>query len=72
MENDGCEPEAEKKDSMQEHPSETLKDRINQTIGIDLSRGLCDHSLMREVGGGNWSRKKVAKLTYSYLPTLAS
>ena len=48
------------------------KTALDQTIGFDLSRGPCDHPSMREVGGGNWSRKKLAKLTYSYLLTLTS
>ena len=61
-----------KEDSMQEHPSETLKDRIRPHHWLYLSRGPCDHSPMREVGGANWSRKRLAKLTYSYLLTLAS
>ena len=45
---------------------------LDQTIGIDLSWVPRDHPSMREVGGGNWSRKKLAKPTYSYLLTLAS
>ena len=48
------------------------KTAFDQTIGIDLSRDGCDHPSMREVGGGNWSRKKLAQLTYTYLLTLAS
>ena len=43
------------------------KTALDQTIGIDRSRGPCDHSPMREVGGGNWSRKKLAKLTLTHL-----
>ena len=52
-------------DSLQEHPSETEKTALNQTIGSDLCWGPCNPPSMREVGGGNWSRKKLAKLTYS-------
>ena len=48
------------------------KTALHQTMSIDLSRGPCDHSPMREDGGGTWWRKKLAKLTYSYLLTLAS
>ena len=60
-----------KEDSMQEQVKHE-KTALDQTIHIDLSRGPCDHPPMREVGGGNWSRKDLAKLTLTYLFQLAS
>ena len=45
---------------------------FDQTSGIDLSRGPCDHFPMREVDVGIWPRKKLATLTYFYLLILAS
>ena len=45
---------------------------FDQTFGIDLSRGPCDHFPMREVDVGIWPRKKLATLTYFYLLILAS
>ena len=48
------------------------KTALDQAICIDLSQGPCDHSSMREVGGGVWPRKMLAMLTYSYLLTYSS
>ena len=42
------------------------KTALDQTIGIDVSRDLCDHPLMTQVGGGKWSQKKFAKRTLTY------
>ena len=72
MEKDGCERKAGERTQCRSTQVKHSKTALDQTICIDLSLGPCDHPPMREVGGGTWPRKKLATLTYSYLPTLAS
>ena len=67
VEKDGCEREAEEKTQCRSTQVKHPKTALDQTICIELSLGLCDSSSVREVGGGIWPRKRLAKLTYSYL-----
>ena len=72
MEKDGCEPKAEEKTQCRSRQVEYIKNALDQTSGIDLSRGSCDHSPRSEICDGTWPREKLAKYTYSYLLALAS
>ena len=72
MEKDGCERKAEEKTQCRSTQVKHKKTAVDGPVGIDLSRGPCDRPSMRELGGRNWSRKKLAKLTYSYLLTYSS